>query len=234
MLDQTPDISELCLPTGLSNDAFQQHSFSRLVKLRSLTLHSSQLRFLPELPSTIRSLYLGNNPRLFREPDLVLPDSGQTLDGYSLPELERLELCNSSITYQSLLLLSPPKGKLKNLDISGCCHFDTPAINQLIVSGRLDGICDLDLSNLDVDDSVAVVLAESCPQLKRLRLNSTKITGIGVKHLAQKLEGMMEDLQLLHCTRTSLDAVDFARSKGIRVAFGFPDTKKYGTSLRLS
>lgn len=230
LLDQIPDITELCLPAGVDETAFMELGFSRLLNLRLLKLCRAQLPLLPKLPSTIRHLHL-----IATSIQFAWPESGQPFEGYNLQELETLDMShNRLLTYTALeILLKPSKGKLTELDLSCCGQIDRAAIYGLITNGYLDTIVELRLSHADVDDFIAEALAGSCPQLKRLNLSCTKITGVGVKSLVQKPQGGMEELVLDHCAGVSTDAVAYAKAKGIRVSFRFPDSVKYGKRIRL-
>lgn len=207
--------------------------FSRLLNLRSLKLCGTRLLRLPKLPPTIRHLNLIATSINFSE-----LEGSQSLEDHTLPELETLELSNNHLlTYPALqILLNPSKGKLTELDLSGCARIDKAAIHGLITNGYLDGIVDLGLSysDSDVDDSTAEAIAGSCPRLKNLNLSGTKITGVGVKSLVQKPQGMIEELCLNDCTGVGLDAVAYAEARGINLSFRFPDSVKYGKRIRLS
>ena len=232
LLDQLPDITELSLPAGVFETSFMPAGFSTLRKLRSLKLCRNRLPSLPKLPSTLRNLHLIATSIDFRR----LESAESLEEDYNLHELETLDLShNHLLTYPALqILLNPSKGKLKELDLSCCGKIDKAAIHRLITSGYLNGIVELRLSHLEVDDFTAENIAGSCPQLKRLNLSCTKITGVGVKFLVQKPQGKIEELCLNNCAGVSIDAVAYAKAKGINVSFRFPDIGKYGKRIRLS
>lgn len=219
------------MPAGVDESSFLQFGFSRLLKLRSLQLCRTRLQLLPKLPSTIRHLHLVGTSLNFRR-----LESSEVLDDCNMPDLVTLDLShNHLLTYPALqILLNPSKGKLKEVDLSCCGQIDEAAIHGLIISGYLDGIVDLRLSHSDVDDFTAETLARSCPRLKRLDLSSTKISGVGVKSLVQKPQGMIEELRLNNCAGVSIDAVEYAKAKGINVSFRFPESVKYGKRIRLT
>lgn len=231
LLDQILDISELCLPAGVSETEFPESGFSRLLNLRLLKLCRTQLPVLPKLPSTIQHLHLIGTSIPF-----AWLESRQSFEDYTLHELKTLDLShNQLLTYPALqILLNPSKGKVTELDLSCCGQIDKAAIHGLITNGYLGGIVNLRWSHSEVDDSIAEALAASCPHLKRLNISYTKITGVGVKSLVQKPQGMIEELCLNNCAGVSIDAVTYAKAKGISVSFRFPDSVKYGKRIRLS
>lgn len=232
MFDQIPNVRELCLHGWEEDSAFDHPDLSKLRNLRSLKLYRPQLRVFPKLPTAIRNLDLSYNYNM----DLHCLESRQNLEDYNLLDLEFLDLrFVPDLSGQSLVdLLHPSKGKLKGLNISSCSHVDGMSVNQLITNGYLDEIVDLSLSSLEIDDSIAETLARFSRDLKRLHLSSTKITGVGVKALVLKPQGMIQELVLNNCTRVSIDAVEFAKAKGINVTFTFPDNLRYGRRVRLS
>lgn len=219
------------MPWGVDELSVLQFGFSRLSELRTLQFSRTRLQLLPKLSSTIHHLHLSGTSLNFRR-----LGSSEVLQDCNMRELETLDLSiNHLLTYPALqILLNPSKGKLKELDLSYCGQIDEAAIHGLIISGYLDGIVDLRLSHSDVDDFTAETLARSCPQLKRLDLSSTKISGVGVKSLVQKPQGMIEELYLNNCTGVNIDAVEYAKAKGIYVSFRFPDSVQYGKHIRLT
>jgi len=55
------------------------------------------------------------------------------------------------------------------------------------------------------------------PNLRRVDLSETRVTGVAVKELVDRESGPLEWLGLNHCTRVSSDAFDYARAKGVTV-----------------
>lgn len=210
---------------------FKIPDLSKLENLRSIRLDQLLMVAFPKLPATVQKLDLSANYRM----DFWSLESCQNLQACNLLGLESLALRSVPyITGESLMvLLNPSKGKLKELDISGCGGIDKTAVDTLITGEYLDGIEDLNLSKLDIDDSVAEALARSAPKLKRLDLSSTDITGVGVKALALKPQSTFAELTINSCVGVSIDAVEFAKSKGIKVTFTFPDNLRYGKRVRL-
>ncbi|KAI9880788.1 MAG: hypothetical protein M1830_000224 [Pleopsidium flavum] len=232
LIEQIPNVSELCLHGWVGDRAFDHLDLSKLENLRSLKLCRLQSRVFPKLPTGIRNLDLSYNYNL----DFHRLESRHNLENYNLNHLEFLDLCFvPNLSGSSLeTLLRPSKGKLQGFNINNCSQVDRVAVNQLMTNGYLDRIVDLSLFGLEIDDSILETLALLSPHLKRLHLSSTKITGVGVKALVLKPQELIEELVLTNCVGISIDAVEFAKAKGINVTFTFPDDLKYGKRVRLS
>ena len=96
---------------------------------------------------------------------------------------------------------------------------------RLTLSGFFLGIEELAMKATDVDDEVAETLALHLPSLTTLDLSHTRVTGVGVKALAEKPGSKLKLLNLNHCRDVGRDAVEYARWRGIDVSYRFPDSK---------
>ena len=168
------------------------------------------------------------------------PGRQNNLQNTNLINLTSLSLSGfDNLTISDLeRLLEPGKGKLGKLAITnstlGVTDKDTALhICHLMEAGYLAHVVDLDLSIRAVDDNVAELLAKSLPRLTTVSLAKSKVTGVGVKALVLKQGDALQHLYLQYCTSVSVDAVEFARSKGVNVIFTFPDNLKYGKRVRL-
>ena len=85
---------------------------------------------------------------------------------------------------------------------------------------------ELGLRNTHVDDTLAKLLALHLPKLTALDVAFTKISGVGVKALCLKDGDGLERLNLQHCTGVSVDAVEWARARGVDVQYSFPESGK--------
>ncbi|KAM0804411.1 hypothetical protein BDR22DRAFT_818057 [Usnea florida] len=185
----------------------------------------------------------------------VPPSSpGPNLDFSNLHELQHLDITRlvaqlppqlpSTMTHLSLAgwselslsvlqaCLLPNKGNLKHLDIGGCIALSIANLKDLITHSYLECVEDLVLKSCTLDDEIAILIARNLPRLKNLDLARTKVTGVGVKALVIGLEGKLERLDLDGCNSTSIDAVEFARAMGVKVAFGFPDRLSGGRRIK--
>ena len=66
---------------------------------------------------------------------------------------------------------------------------------------------------------MAKKLALNLPKLKILDVSLTEITGVGVKALCLKKGARLEKLNLDHCEKVSVDAVEWARKRGVEVQY---------------
>lgn len=73
---------------------------------------------------------------------------------------------------------------------------------------------EISLSNLHLTDRHAVLIVKLYPNLKTLDVSGTQISGVAVKEFVS--HGIM-NLTLNDCNGIGLDAVDWARGKGIQV-----------------
>lgn len=143
----------------------------------------------------------------------------------SLPEMKSLSLSSyySMEPVRLLALLSRGKGNLKLLNLKNC-NLQAQDISSLVQDGFLKNVTQLILAGLPVNDACVELLAANLHHLKFLDLASTRVTGVGVKALVLKPSVMLERLNLMLCSLVSVDAVTFARSHGIQVTYGFPET----------
>ncbi|KAK5123926.1 hypothetical protein LTR85_002123 [Meristemomyces frigidus] len=80
------------------------------------------------------------------------------------------------------------------------------------------------------DDAHVHVVAEKLVELRILDLSKTEITGVGVKDLVQR--GHIKHLLLNDCRLLSSDAVEWARSQGVRVDYRMLSGERGSKKLR--
>ena len=119
-------------------------------------------------------------------------------------------------------LLEPNKGNLKYLDISGFPQLSRPDFVTLASSGYLSALVGLIMVASEVNDHDAEILAANLPCLTMLDITQSYVTGVGVKALTNKPGNKLERLKLNHCEHVGIDAVEYARARGIQVSFRFP------------
>ena len=188
--------------------------FSCLRCLEYLDLMNVRSYTTPSLPISIRSLDLSAYTIIsFRE----LP---------FLPNLVDLSASPTFFCQMSMLMrtLAANKGEQRSLDICAL-HATFQDFTALISGGYLAKVESLKLKNAPISDEIAMLLAKYLSQLRLLDLACTAISGVGVKSLVIELKGKLEWLGLDECTRTSIDAVELARSMGVKVSYRFPDPK---------
>ena len=196
--------------------------FSSLVQLQALNIKDFQARERPLLPGSLQSLDMSKTD--FQVAGL---QDGQ------FPHLVRLSLAKLfMLQYMNLKpILDANKGNLTHLDLSdGYCSADD--IKELARLGYLDGVQDLRISGLKVQDDIVNYLVDYARNLNMVHLSRTKVTGVGVKILVTYLKKTLTYVCLNHCTSVSADAAEWARSRGITVDFTFKDDVKPGRKLR--
>lgn len=88
---------------------------------------------------------------------------------------------------------------------------------SLLSSSRLSDLQTLYLTgNYAINDTVAEIIASSFTELRTLDLSATSVTGYGVKKIVESCR-KLKVLLLRSCMSCSSDAVEWARSKGLKV-----------------
>ena len=227
LLDAIPNIRELTIANWHIGDLrpLRSPNFATLCKLESLDMSGVVMPFPLKLPSSIHTLNISK----CRLESQILSSSIE----WEASRLVRLEMAHTTKISGELLLelLEPNKGNLIYLDISATLY-DKSRYKLLADGGYLEKVEELKLNNCLVDDKLAFAIAENCPVLKRLSLANTRVSGVGVKAIVTVLEGKLEYLNLDGCKNTAYDAVQWARSKGVRVAFSFSERGRGGKKLR--
>ncbi|MCJ1322703.1 hypothetical protein MMC15_008052 [Xylographa vitiligo] len=229
LFTKAPHLHTLSLQTRTATSPRIASDYSSLTSLRSLSLTDVDIATFPCLPLSLQSLTLVNAWGIGSRSDVA--------DAY----MERNDFSAlTSLTVSAARFLRPVvvagligsgRNKLQKLDLR---DFDTSlGIAALINEGHLAEVTDLRLSNADVSDDLAGLVARSCPKLKAFDASyNMKLTGVGVKALVLK-EGGIQRLNLDHCVGVGSDAVEYARGKGVVVQFTFPDILKSGKRVRL-
>jgi F-box/TPR repeat protein Pof3 len=180
--------------------------------LEHLDLSNTQLRRLPKLPTTLRSLNLSNNIQLHVGLDHDAPAD--------LPLLETFNCEGTFITADVLKVLTLPaiaNGKLKSLLIGGrlADAHPGPAAEEYPASEDLE---ELSLNTMQINDARALQILELYPKLRKLDVSGTRVTGVAVRKF---VNWGITSLNLDECIDVSSDAVDWARNKGVEVEFNF-------------
>lgn len=80
----------------------------------------------------------------------------------------------------------------------------------------------LSLEAVQDDESRIIDIVNLYPNVKRLDVSYSKVTGVAVKHFV----GMgVQWLNLDECPDVSPDAIEYARGKGVEVQFNFPSRR---------
>ncbi|KAI9842562.1 MAG: hypothetical protein M1837_007075 [Sclerophora amabilis] len=229
LVERAPNITELIL-TGWGGIPSHTYSFSKFLRLESLDLSRNLTNFFPELPPSIRSLNISHRGMLRPVGFLNL----QNMEMANLVSLERLRMENiDELAVSSLIkLLRPSIGVRKSLSIAQAAFMDTATMVELARSGVLADVTELSVAGTFVDDDGIIALTSASPNLIRLDLSSTNVSGISVKALVIRPEMNLKWLGLTHCASVSPDAVELARSKGVVVDYQMAERSKSGKKVR--
>ena len=185
---------------------------TRWTKLQYLDLSNTQLQFLPKLPPTLRYLNLSNNTLLHVGVEEEAPDE--------LPFLETFNCEGTDISSDVLKVLTMPsivKGNLKSLLIGARLseYRPGPAADEYPASEHIE---ELSLHNMQINDSRVLQIIELYPNLRKLDVSGTRVTGVSVREFVNR---GVTSLNLIDCLDVGEDAVAWARSMGIIVDFNF-------------
>jgi len=180
--------------------------------LEHLDLSNTQIRRLPKLPNTLKSLNLSDNALLHVGVDEEAP-----------AELPLLEIFNcegtniSSDVLKVLTIRSIANGKLKSLLIGARLseHRPGPAADEYPPSEELE---ELSLNTMQIHDARILQIIELYPKLRKLDVSGTRVTGVSVRKFVER---GITSLNLDECVDVGSDAVDWARWKGVEVEFNF-------------
>ena len=195
--------------------------FSKLSKLEHLDIRNVRTNIPPGFPLSIRSLDMTGCRAVERQPVEV----SELCKSATLPDLSTLYVGHSNL-YDRLalmLLVTANERGLQVVDLSGR-RFDDE-VSMLIRSNCLDTVERLILKETAVSDDGVLLIVQKLRHIKQLDFARTHVTGAGVKTLITGYGGQLEWLGLDECRRTSIDAVELARSSGVEVSYKFPDPK---------
>lgn len=225
LIQKTPNIRKLTLhsaraPMTLSGQVPSSADFSGLKLLEDLDVNGIIANRSPILPSSLLSLNISNNVWLS---DDVVP--------HQLTRLVRLSIRNSNIVNNESFktIVDANKGNLTHVDVT---DFWDDLVHELIISDYFQSVIELKLANCNVNDTHVTELAEHAPNIKRLSLEGTQITGVGVKILVTALQDKLEFLCLDNCYKCSPDANTWALSMGVKTSFKFPENFRGGKKVR--
>lgn len=216
-MESTPNLRSLTLngwDCGQLNGMGASKSWDGL---RELDLSNTWLNRFPRLPSTITRLILKNNPQL-KDADLGADESD-----YLLPLLEEFDCEGTDLTTKFITKITQPSIKLGNLRVLliGRRLSELPPHNPVVkrIYPASTTVRELSLASLQESDDYIMVVVELYPNLRKLDVSGTKITGVAVKKFVKR---GVEKLILNECANVSGDAVDWARGRGVEVEFNFP------------
>ncbi|TGO59461.1 hypothetical protein BCON_0044g00190 [Botryotinia convoluta] len=206
LLESIPNIQALSL-SGFDLQSLSPLDLGGSLKnLEDIQLTSCNLRMIPLLPLTLKRLCLVGN--------LSLPS--QKDNNVLFPFLETLECQETGLSDEWIVSVLKNARNLTYLDIGNrlvgdytVAHQNFPVCENVVV---------LSVSYLQYDEKDFIRMIEKFPNLERLTINGTKITGVAVKHFVKQ---GIKFLDVKHCAKISPDAVEYARGKGVEVEFRF-------------
>ncbi|CZT41223.1 uncharacterized protein RSE6_00942 [Rhynchosporium secalis] len=172
--------------------------------LEHLDLTDTQLNRLPDFPSTLKHLVLSENRVLNLGPNEARP--------HPLPLLEIFACASTALDAEALKAITAASikaGNLKRLTIgdrmvnpnTSCITDEFPACDTLE---------ELSVANMILADRQAMEIVALYPNLKRLDMSGTGITGVAVKRF---IESGVKWLRINGCDSISADAIEWARGK---------------------
>ncbi|PVH80762.1 hypothetical protein DL98DRAFT_515158 [Cadophora sp. DSE1049] len=178
--------------------------------LERLDLTDTQLTRLPKFPPTLKHLVLSENPQLNLGPNEEPP----TL----LPLLETFACASTAIDGETLKIITAASikaGNLKRLTIGD----RTVNPNTSLVKEEFppcETLEELSLASMILNDRTALEIVSLYPNIKRLDISATYITGVAVKAFVNM---GLKWLRINECDRISADAVEWARGKDIEIIY---------------
>lgn len=180
--------------------------------LERLDLTNTQITRIPRYPPTLKHLILSENSHLTFGADEDNPTP--------LPLLETFACSSTRIDGETLKLIvgdAIKAGNLKRLTIGDRLVNERPNLvkNEFPPSETVE---DLSLVAMNLNDRCALEVVDLYPNLKRLDMSSTKITGVAVKAFVKM---GIRWLKINDCEMIGIDAVEWARGKDIEVIHNF-------------
>ncbi|KAF7952974.1 hypothetical protein EAE96_006196 [Botrytis aclada] len=179
-----------------------------LKSLKVIELISCDLRTVPLFPSTLKTLRLHDNLRL----------TNQTSSNVLFPFLETLMCQDTGLSDEWIVSVLKNAHNLKHLGIGSRLVGDyTVAHQNFPVCEKVVELC---VGYLQYEEKDFIRMVEKCPNLEKLIICGTKITGVAVKRFVNQ---GIKFLDVKDCDRISPDAIEYARGKGVEVKFTFTE-----------
>lgn len=212
-MNQTPNLISAILPQWkVVAIAFDLEPWKFL---QTLDLTNTQITQFPRLPATLKHLTLSDNPLL------TIRSQEELLALTVLPLLETFNCHTTALDATHVMHITSEaitKRNLKKLYIGGRMNATekTPVEQEFPSSETVE---ELSLACLLLTDRRALQIVGLFPNLRKLDMSNTKITGVAVKEFVEK---GITSLKLNECDEISTDAIEWARGKGISVEYKFP------------
>jgi hypothetical protein len=187
---------------------------SNLVNLRVLVLQRVVFAQFPLLPTSIKKIcfrhckwdYSLATHNIFSTEYLTLPGLTdiylENIPRFSKMPLERIVASTGAC--------------LKTVHLRDSGH-SLAALLDLLDRGAMEHVVELGISWTELDDDDAERFALSLPKLQSLYLEGASVSGVFIKALAVRPASELSKLVLVGCPCVSVDAVHWARRRGIDV-----------------
>jgi hypothetical protein len=242
VIKSAPDLEELYLSrwrlSGIQdvsdNEDGNSLDASTMLSLRILYLNDMEMGY-PILPVSIQQITISRC-----ENHNFPPGSDPVKPTFSSLRVLRLKSNSSSYLDWGAALLRSSDGSIECLDLD-IVDMDVFIVDRDIIdagrAGRLRNLKELYLPQVMTidDDFIGDLVTVAAQQLEVVEFSSTAITGAGIKRLVLA-EKNLRKLILKNCQYVGIDAVEWARARGIHVNFSFPENKKrkYANRIRIT
>ncbi|KAF7947238.1 uncharacterized protein EAE97_004487 [Botrytis byssoidea] len=208
LIESIPNIQTLSL-SGFDLQSLSSLDLAGPLKcLEVIELTSCDLRTIPLLPSTLKILRLHKNLQLSNRKD----------NNVLFPFMEILTCQETGLSDEWVVSVLKNARNLKHLGIGSrlvgdytIAHQNFPICENVVI---------LSVSYLQYEETDFIRVVEKFPNLEKLHICGTKITGVAVKHFVDQ---GVKFLDLRDCNRISTDAILYARGKGVEVKWGLID-----------
>lgn len=180
-------------------------------RLERLDLTNTQLRVIPQLPTSLRHLIMADNHHLRAPAD-------ETAAGkiYVLPLLETFNCSSTNIDAPALRAITKQtieRGNLKTLLIRDMDSRQPVLFYTALPPSETVEV--LSVAALRLTDVDAITISEMYPNLRTLDLSDNYITGVAVRNV---VKNGVRRLLINGCHDISPDAVEWARGQAVEVA----------------
>jgi len=202
-----PNLTRLSLHYIVFTGPMTLIDLSGFVHLQDLTLSNFRNDSVPKVPQSIKHLHLVNNHSMRSVP---------TQESTKLPLLESLSVLHcSKITSGGLLDMFNMSGcGLKYLDVGGKLFESNMNVRDAFPASNTVQFLGLSMM-ANIKDKELKSIAELYPNLQRIDLESTSISGVGLKYLVEK---GLTSIKVDYCANLGEDAVVWARAQGVTVS----------------
>ncbi|RDW81998.1 hypothetical protein BP6252_03110 [Coleophoma cylindrospora] len=185
--------------------------------LRILDLRDMGLTFLPLFPAEIESITISKNKRMVRPQLDPEAESHQKFSMLTTFDCEETEMTHAAVA--SVITPAIDARNLKILRMGTIAVERAPGSDITEHYPPSETLEELGLGNLDLDEASALKIIRQYPNVTKIDLSWSKITGVAVRQLVER---GVKILNVCGCSKISPDAIQFARSKCVVVDWHLP------------